>query len=63
MRYLQESCNASFIVRFSEDRVIIRFPKRGITATNLVEEKVRNEVSIMEYLIEATTIPVPKLHS
>ncbi|KAH7317227.1 hypothetical protein BKA65DRAFT_515597 [Rhexocercosporidium sp. MPI-PUGE-AT-0058] len=42
---------------------IIRFPKPGHTATALRDEKVANEVQIMAYLSENTTIPLPRVHS
>ncbi|KAL5330170.1 hypothetical protein ACEPPN_003695 [Leptodophora sp. 'Broadleaf-Isolate-01'] len=42
---------------------IIRFPKPGHTATALRDEKVANEVQIMEYLSENTTVPLPRVHS
>ncbi|KAL6409746.1 Protein kinase-like domain [Ilyonectria robusta] len=42
---------------------IIRFPKPGHTATALRDEKVANEVQVIEYLSQNTTIPVPRVHS
>jgi len=62
VRYLQGSYNVNLVVRFGEeDIVIIRFPKRGITAAIFLEEKVKNEVRFLEYLAEKTTLPVPKI--
>ncbi|KAI4939580.1 uncharacterized protein J4E92_000866 [Alternaria infectoria] len=62
VRYLQGSYNVNLVVRFGEeDIVIIRFPKRGITAARFLEEKIKNEVRFLEYLAEKTAIPVPKI--
>ncbi|KAI4913963.1 hypothetical protein J4E90_005683 [Alternaria incomplexa] len=62
VRYLQGSYNVNLVIRFGEeDIVIIRFPKRGITAARFLEEKVKNEVRFLEYLAEKTTLPVPKI--
>ena len=60
--FLKGSFNFSF--RFSFDDgpdAIIRFPKPGHTAFR--DEKVANEVQIMEYLSRYTTIPIPRVHS
>jgi len=62
VKYLQGSYNVNLVIRFGEeDIVIIRFPKRGITAARFLEEKVTNEVWFLEYLAEKTTLPVPKI--
>ncbi|EED11746.1 conserved hypothetical protein [Talaromyces stipitatus ATCC 10500] len=63
--FLKGSFNFSF--RFSFDDggpdAIIRFPKPGHTATAYRDEKVTNEVQIMEYLRQNTNIPIPRVHS
>ncbi|KAK5189110.1 hypothetical protein LTR96_010891 [Exophiala xenobiotica] len=60
--FLKGSFNFSFRVNFHDgEDVIIRFPKPGHTA--FAEEKVANEVAIMEYLRDNTTIPIPRVHS
>ncbi|KAJ5934562.1 hypothetical protein N7466_004109 [Penicillium verhagenii] len=63
--YLKGSFNLSFHFSFSDERpdVIIRFPKPGHTATAYRDEKVVNEVRIMEYLRQNTDIPIPRVHS
>lgn len=60
--FLKGSFNFSFRVSFSDGQdVIIRFPKPGHTTFR--EEKVTNEVRVMEYLRQNTTIPIPRVHS
>ncbi|GFF57781.1 hypothetical protein IFM51744_09330 [Aspergillus udagawae] len=50
--------NVSFRMKFEDGgSAIIRFPKPG--ATMFPEEKVRNEVDIIRYIHQHTTIPVP----
>ncbi|KXG46508.1 uncharacterized protein PGRI_053640 [Penicillium griseofulvum] len=63
--FLKGSFNLSFRFSFDDRRpdVIIRFPKPGHTATAYRDEKVLNEVQIMEYLHQNTDIPIPRLHS
>jgi aminoglycoside phosphotransferase (APT) family kinase protein len=63
--YLKGSFNLSLVVRFSDGgpKAVIRFPKPGHTAIALREEKVRNEVQILKFLSEKTTIPVPRVVS
>ncbi|KAF2685632.1 phosphotransferase enzyme family protein-like protein [Lentithecium fluviatile CBS 122367] len=63
--YLKGSFNLSLIVKFSDgqSRAVIRFPKPGHTAVDVRGEKVRNEVHFLEFLLEKTTIPVPKVFS
>ncbi|KAI5462891.1 hypothetical protein BGZ63DRAFT_379977 [Mariannaea sp. PMI_226] len=43
--------------------VFIRFPLPGRTYSPWAAEKVKNEVFVLEYLREHTTIPVPRVHS
>jgi aminoglycoside phosphotransferase (APT) family kinase protein len=63
--YLKGSFNLSLVIKFDDGgpKAVIRFPKPGITATNLRDEKVRNEVQVLEFLREKTTIPVPRVVS
>ncbi|RFU29784.1 hypothetical protein B7463_g6577, partial [Scytalidium lignicola] len=63
--FLKGSFNFSFRFNFSDGGpdAIIRFPKSGHTATALRDKKVTNEVQIMEYLSQHTTIPLPHVHS
>lgn len=50
--------NVSFRMKFKDGgSAIIRFPKLG--ATMFPDEKVRNEVDIIRYIHQHTTIPVP----
>ncbi|KAK4073570.1 hypothetical protein Purlil1_13012 [Purpureocillium lilacinum] len=62
--FLKGSFNFSFRFRFSDGGpdAIIRFPKPGHTATALRDEKVANEVQVMEFLRKKTTIPIPRVH-
>jgi hypothetical protein len=63
--YLKGSFNLSLVIKFDDGgpKAVIRFPKPGITATNLRDEKVRNEVQVLKFLREKTTIPVPRVVS
>lgn len=63
--FLKGSFNFSFHFSFDDERpdVIIRFPKPGHTATAYRDEKIVNEVQIMEYLRQNTDIPIPRVHS
>lgn len=63
--YLKGSFNLSLVVRFDDGgpKAVIRFPKPGHTAGHLSDEKVRNEVQVLEFLKEKTTIPVPRVSS
>lgn len=62
--FLKGSFNFSFRYSFEEGPdAIIRFPKPGHTAKTLRDEKVANEVKVIEYLRENTTIPLPRVHS
>lgn len=62
---LKGSFNFSFRYTFSDGRpdTFIRFPKPGHTATAYRDEKVTNEVQVMEYLRQHTDIPIPRIHS
>lgn len=60
--FLMGSFNLSCCFTFKAGPdVIIRFAKPGLTA--LRDEKITNEVQIMEYLSQNTTIPIPCVHS
>ncbi|OAR00278.1 hypothetical protein LLEC1_06100 [Akanthomyces lecanii] len=63
--FLKGSFNFSFRFKFSDGGpdAIIRFPKPGHIAMALRDEKVANEVRVMEYLSQSTTIPIPHVHS
>jgi aminoglycoside phosphotransferase (APT) family kinase protein len=62
---LNGSFNLAFRFRFDDDGpdAIIRLPKAGQTTTALRDEKVTNEVHIMQFLGEKTTIPIPHIYS
>lgn len=63
--FLKGSFNFSLRFKFRDDGpdAIIRFPKPGHTATTLRDEKVANEVQVMDYLTKHTTIPIPRVYS
>ncbi|RSL38412.1 hypothetical protein CEP53_014892 [Fusarium sp. AF-6] len=62
--FLKGSFNFSLRFKFSDGPdAIIRFPKPGHTATSLRDEKVSNEIQVMEYLSQNTTIPIPHIYS
>lgn len=65
VEFLKGSFNFSFRYTFSDGRpdTIIRFPKPGHTAIAYRDEKVTNEVQVMEYLRQHTDIPIPRIHS
>ncbi|KAF1961771.1 phosphotransferase enzyme family protein-like protein [Byssothecium circinans] len=62
-KWLKGSFNLSLVVKFEDVKEVIRFPKPGHTATCLRDEKVRNEIHVLEMLKEKTTIPVPRVLS
>ena len=57
------SFNTSLKVRnaATEERVIVRFPAPKKVHVSWRDEKVRNEVMVMNYLREKTNIPVPRV--
>ena len=59
--FFKGSFNVSFHIGFGEGKpsALIRFVKPGHTLTAWREEKVVNEVRVIEYLREHTTIPLP----
>jgi len=61
--YLKGSFNLALVVKFNDGgpKAVIRFPKPGHTAKNLRDEKVRNEVEVLQLLRNKTTIPVPRV--
>ncbi|OJJ67658.1 hypothetical protein ASPBRDRAFT_58755 [Aspergillus brasiliensis CBS 101740] len=63
--FLKGSFNFSFRFSFGDGQpdALIRFPKPGHTATAYRDEKVVNEVQVMEYLRQNTDIPIPRIHS
>ncbi|KAF2845583.1 phosphotransferase enzyme family protein-like protein [Plenodomus tracheiphilus IPT5] len=63
--YLRGSFNFCISVKFNDGgpKSIIRFPKPGHTLTARREEKVKNEVRVLEYLREKTSLPVPRVTS
>ncbi|KAI4672360.1 uncharacterized protein J4E78_000861 [Alternaria triticimaculans] len=62
--YLEEgSYNICLVVKLNaKPTYVIRFPQPGTTAACFLDEKVRNEVQVMDLLRE-TTIPIPKVYS
>ncbi|KAI4682603.1 hypothetical protein J4E81_009678 [Alternaria sp. BMP 2799] len=62
--YLEEgSYNICLVVKLNaKPTYVIRFPQPGTTATHFLDEKVRNEVQVMD-LLRRTTIPLPKVYS
>jgi hypothetical protein len=62
--YFKGSFNLSIAVRNSEtnERVLIRFPFPGKVYEPWREKKVKNEVMIINYLSEYTSIPVPRVY-
>ncbi|KAK3295839.1 uncharacterized protein B0H64DRAFT_156204 [Chaetomium fimeti] len=59
--FFKGSFNLSFHIGFGEGRpgVLMRFAKPGHTFSAWRDEKVTNEVRVIEYLREHTTIPLP----
>lgn len=64
-RFLKGSFNISFVVEHGGKgyKVLIRFPLPGRTYEQWREEKVRNEVMVIDYLRKSTTIPLPQVLS
>lgn len=62
--FLKGSFNISFHIGFDRERpsALIRFAKPGHTLSAWREEKVANEVRVIKYLRERTTIPLPWIH-
>ena len=62
--YLEEgSYNICLVVQLNaKPKYVIRFPQPGTTATCFLDEKVRNEVQVMD-LLRKTTIPLPKVYN
>ncbi|KAI1426287.1 hypothetical protein F5Y12DRAFT_742660 [Xylaria sp. FL1777] len=62
--YCKGSFNLGIAVLNSEtqERVLIRFPVPGKVYEPWLERKVRNEVEIMKYLSQHTSIPIPRVH-
>jgi hypothetical protein len=62
--YFKGSFNLSIAVRNSKtnERVLIRFPFPGKVFEPWREKKVKNEVMIINYLSEFTSIPVPRIY-
>ncbi|KAI4650646.1 hypothetical protein J4E93_003003 [Alternaria ventricosa] len=61
--YLKGSYNICLVVNVNmKPTYVIRFPQPGTTATPFLDEKVRNEIQVME-LLRQTTIPLPKVYS
>ncbi|KAI1134810.1 hypothetical protein F5Y05DRAFT_397476 [Hypoxylon sp. FL0543] len=64
MRFFKGSFNASVGVRNGEtnERVLIRFPFPGKVYGPWRDEKIKNEVMVIKYLSEHTSIPVPRVY-
>ncbi|OAQ93908.1 protein kinase-like domain [Purpureocillium lilacinum] len=62
-QFLKGSFNISFVIENKGNgyKVLIRFPLPGRTYEQWREEKVRNEVMVIAYLREHTTIPLPRV--
>lgn len=58
------SFNLSIAVRNTktDERALIRFPLPGKVYGPWREEKVKNEVMVMKYLSQHTSIPIPRVH-
>jgi hypothetical protein len=61
--YLKGSYNICLVINLNtKPTYMIRFPQLEMTAMCFLDEKVRNEVHVME-LLRQTTIPLPKVYS
>lgn len=62
--YFKGSFNLSIAVRNSKtnERALIRFPIPGKVHGPWLEAKVKNEVMVMKYLSQHTSIPIPRVH-
>ncbi|KAI1775666.1 hypothetical protein F4818DRAFT_414569 [Hypoxylon cercidicola] len=62
--FFKGSFNLSLAVRNDEtnQRVVIRFPFPGKVYEPWRDEKVKNEVMVIKYISEHTSIPVPRVH-
>ncbi|KAI4669101.1 uncharacterized protein J4E79_001144 [Alternaria viburni] len=60
--YLEGSYNVCLVIKLNtKPTYLIRFPQPGTTAARFLDEKVRNEVQVMD-LLRRTTIPLPKVY-
>ncbi len=62
--YFCGSFNLSIAVRNGKtcERALIRFPIPGKVYGPWLEQKVENEAMVLKYLLQHTTIPVPRVH-
>jgi aminoglycoside phosphotransferase (APT) family kinase protein len=63
VNYYKGSFNICIHIKFRDEGpdAIIRFPKEGLTSFR--DEKVKNEVYVIEFLRQKTTIPLPRILS
>lgn len=63
VNYYEGSFNICIYIKFRDEGpdAIIRFPEEGLTSFR--DEKVKNEVYIMEFLRQKTTILLPRILS
>ncbi|KAI5862075.1 hypothetical protein GGS23DRAFT_598088 [Durotheca rogersii] len=62
--YFKGSFNLSIAVLNgnTQERALIRFPVPGKVHEPWLEQKVKNEVMVMKYLSQHTSIPIPRVH-